>query len=62
MNFAAKASWPQVVEAKPINHYRLQGLLNSGERWGIDLNFLIERCVAYWQPRQARYLLQADSP
>lgn len=60
MNSAAEVPWPRVVEAKPLEQHRLQVLLNSGERWVIDLNPVIQRREAYWRLRQERYFRQVS--
>ncbi|WP_082674711.1 DUF2442 domain-containing protein [Thiohalocapsa sp. ML1] len=58
MSSAVETPWPRVVEAKPLEHHRVEVSLASGERWTIDLEALIQRRDAYWRLRRHRYFRQ----
>ena len=53
-----KTPWPRVIQATPLEPYRVQVWLDDGESWMVDLNPLIQRREGYWRLRQDRYFRQ----
>ena len=60
MNFQVRTPWIKATIATPIENYRLQIVLETGQEMILDLTDVIGRKKSYWRLKNPRYFRQAQ--
>ncbi len=58
MNSQVKTPWAKVTSVIPLEDYRLEIMLESGQQMVLALKDLIERKENYWRLKNTRYFRQ----
>ena len=60
MNSQVKTPWAKVTSVIPLEDYRLEIMLESGQQMVLDLKALIESKENYWRLQNPRYFRQVN--
>ena len=60
MNSQVRMPWIKATIATPLENYRLQIVLETGQEMILDLTDVIERKECYWRLKNPRYFRQVQ--